>query len=143
MEEQHPISDIMGKTMQKLREMVDANTIIGTPVTTPDGIMIIPVSKLMFGFGCGGSEYQSKIIQPKDQPVMFGGGSGAGVNVTPVAFLIVEKGNVRLLPIANPAENTVDRVIDAVPTIFDRIADFFGKKKKAQEANGNAPADEQ
>lgn len=132
--EEHQISDIMGKTMQKLREMIDANTIIGTPITTADGVTIIPISKLSFGFGCGGSDFQAKNHQPvKDNNTMFGGGSAAGVNVSPIAFLIVEKGNIRLMPISAPASSTVDRVIDAVPSIFDRITALCSKKKEEKD----------
>ena len=128
----HPIGDIMTQTMDKLRQMVDANTIVGTPITTPDGIMLIPISKLSFGFGCGGADFQSK-GQEQAQPLQFGGGSGAGVCVTPVAFIVVSKGTVRLLPVAAPANTTVDRIVDMVPEVVDKISDMMSKDKDEEE----------
>ena len=114
MEKNHPIGDLMSTTMQKIREMVDVNTIIGTPIRTEDGITLIPVSKLSFGFASGGSDFMTKNQKPEADNA-FGGGSGAGVNISPVAFLIVKGDTVKLLPVAPPAGNTVDRVVELVP----------------------------
>jgi len=122
----------MSTTMQKIREMVDANTIIGQPITTPDGVMLIPISKISFGFGSGGSDFATK-NQPANKDNAFGGGGGAGVNITPVAFLIVNGDSVKALPIAPPANTTVDRVIELMPEIMDKIP-FLNKKKKAEPA---------
>lgn len=97
MEKNHPIGDLMSTTMQKIREMVDVNTIIGTPIRTDDGITLIPVSKLSFGFASGGSDFMTKNQKPEADNA-FGGGSGAGVNISPVAFLIVKGDTVKLLP---------------------------------------------
>ena len=102
MEKNHPIGDLMSTTMQKIREMVDVNTIIGTPIRTDDGITLIPVSKLSFGFASGGSDFMTKNQKPEADNA-FGGGSGAGVNISPVAFLIVKGDTVKLLPVAPPA----------------------------------------
>ena len=96
MEKNHPIGDLMSTTMQKIREMVDVNTIIGTPIRTDDGITLIPVSKLSFGFASGGSDFVTKNQKPEADNA-FGGGGGAGVNISPVAFLIVKGDTVKLL----------------------------------------------
>ena len=94
--EKHPINDLMEVTMEKMREMVDSNTIVGQPITTPDGVTRIPISRVSMGFGCGGADYGK--VQPKD----FGGGSGAGVKIEPVAFLVIREGSTRVLPVAMP-----------------------------------------
>ena len=96
--------------------------IIGQPVHTPDGVTLIPVSKLSFGFATGGSDFG------KAQPWCFGGGAGAGVNVMPIAFLIVKDGSVRLLPVAPPPGDTVSRVVDLVPEMFERVTGYIDKK---------------
>lgn len=129
MEKNHPISDLMSTTMQKIREMVDVNTIIGTPIRTDDGVTLIPVSKLTFGFASGGSEFQAKSQKP-DTDNAFGGGSGAGVNIDPVAFLIVKGDTVKLLPVAPPVGNTVDRVVELVPEMFEKVTEYIDKSKK-------------
>ena len=120
--EKHPIGELMEMTMNKIREMVDSNSIIGEPITTPDGVTLIPVSRLSFGFGCGGGDYGKQ--GPK-----FGGASTAGVKVEPVAFLVVKEGVTRVLPVALPAVTTVDRVIEMVPEVMDRVENFIDKKK--------------
>lgn len=129
MEKNHPISDLMSTTMQKIREMVDVNTIIGTPIRTDDGVTLIPVSKLSFGFASGGSDFSTKNQKPESDNA-FGGGSGAGVNISPVAFLIVKGDTVKLLPVAAPAGNTVDRVVELVPEMFDKVTGYIDKSKK-------------
>ncbi len=126
MEEKHQISEVMGITMEKIKEMIDVNTIIGEPIRTPDGITIIPVSKVSIGFASGGSDFVSKHQNGGKNP--FGGGGGAGVNIAPVAFLIVNKDHVRLLPVAPPPGGVADRVVDMVPEIVDKVAGFFDKK---------------
>lgn len=130
-EKNHPIHDLMATTMQKIREMVDVNTIVGQPITTPEGVTLIPVSKLSFGFASGGSDFVSKNQKAGDDNT-FGGGSGAGVNISPVAFLIVKGDSVRLLSVDPPAATTVDRVIEAVPQVVDKVTDFLEKKKEDQ-----------
>ena len=129
MEKNHPISDLMATTMQKIREMVDVNTIVGTPIQTGDGVTLIPVSRLSFGFASGGSDFATKAQKP-DAENSFGGGSGAGVNISPVAFLIVRADNVKLLPVAPPAGSAVDRVVELVPEMFDKVTDYLEKNKK-------------
>ncbi|MDR2615777.1 MAG: GerW family sporulation protein [Oscillospiraceae bacterium] len=127
--DRHPIGDLMDTTMQKIREMVDANTIVGEPIVTTDGITLIPVSRVTFGFTSGGTDFHSK-NKPADAGASFGGGSGAGVNIVPVAFLIVKGESVRLLSIAPPATTTLDRVVEAVPEVMDRVGDFLRERKK-------------
>ena len=121
-EKKNSITEVMQASMAKIREMVDSNTIVGEPITTPDGVTLIPVSRLSFGFGCGGGDYGKQ--GPK-----FGGASTAGVKVEPVAFLVVKEGVTRVLPVAIPAVTTVDRVIEMVPEVMDRVENFIDKKK--------------
>ena len=109
--ERHPIGDLMETTMQKIREMVDVNTIVGQPITTADGITVIPVSKVSFGFASGGSDFATK-NQPAGANNSFGGGSGAGVNITPIAFLVIKDGTVRLVNVAPTEHSAVDNIIE-------------------------------
>lgn len=132
--ENHPIGELMATTMQKIKEMIDVNTIVGTPIRTVEGITIIPVSKVSFGFGSGGSDFVVKNQQPTDTHP-FGGGSGAGINIVPVAFLIVNGESVKLLPVAPPAGGTMDRVVEMVPEVLEKVSDFFSKKKEKTEDN--------
>ncbi len=131
MEEKHQISEVMGITMEKIKEMIDVNTIIGEPIRIPDGITIIPVSKVSIGFASGGSDFVSKHQNGGKNP--FGGGGGAGVNIAPVAFLIVNKDHVRLLPVAPPPGGVADRVVDMVPEIVDKVTGFFDKKNNSND----------
>ena len=126
-EKNHPINDLMATTMEKIRSMVDANTIIGQPIQTQDGVTLIPVSRLSFGFASGGSDFAAKNQKPETKN-SFGGGSGAGVKVEPVAFLVVKDGSVRLLPVAPPPGDTVSRVVDLVPEMFERVTGYIDKK---------------
>lgn len=131
-EKNHPINDLMSTTMQKIREMVDVNTIVGQPITTPEGITLIPISKLSFGFASGGSDFVSKNQKPGENNT-FGGGSGAGVNISPVAFLIVKGDTVRILPVDPPAATAVERVIEMVPDVVDKITTVLEKKNEDKE----------
>ena len=97
--EKHPINDLMAVTMEKMREMVDANAIVGQPITTPDGVTLIPVSRMSFGFGSGGGDYNTKYTAGTGTGANFAGGSGAGVDIAPIAFLVVKDGFVRVLPV--------------------------------------------
>ena len=124
-ENQHPINDMMQTTMDKIREMVDANTVVGKPIVTQDGVTLIPVSRLSFGFASGGSDFSGKSQQGKNF-----GGAGAGVNVMPIAFLVVKDGNVKLIPVAPPADSTVGRVVELVPDMFDRVTNYLDKKNE-------------
>lgn len=126
--EKHPIGDLMEITMEKIREMVDANTIVGSPIVTTDGITLIPISKVSFGFASGGSDFPSKQQQPSPNNT-FGGGSGAGVHIVPVAFLIVQGSSIKLLNISPPASTTVDRIIELVPEVIDKVNDLLNKEQ--------------
>ncbi len=129
--EKHPIGDLMEVTMQKIREMVDVNTVVGQPIVTPDGITMIPVSKVSFGFGCGGGDFVSK-AQVTGAPNPFAGGGAAGINIVPVAFLVIKDENVKLVNIAPPAANTVDRVIELIPELVEKVQELVGKDKPKQ-----------
>ena len=111
--------------MQKMREMIDANTIVGEPITTADGITLIPVSKVSFGFVGGGSDFSQK----SDHKSGFGGGTGAGVNITPVAFVIAKGKDVDLIYVTPTPLTTVDRIIETVPDVIDKVTDFLSKDK--------------
>ena len=126
LEKKTPLNDMMDTTMGKIREMVDSNSIIGEPITTPDGVTVIPISRVSFGFGTGGGDYGTAKTN-------FGGGVGAAVKVDPVAFLIVKDGVTRVMPVAVPAVATVDRVLDLVPEVMDRVENFINKKKEEKE----------
>ncbi|WP_417044337.1 GerW family sporulation protein [Dysosmobacter sp.] len=126
MEKKTPLNDLMRATMEKIHEMVDTNTIVGQPITTPDGVTLIPISKVSFGFGSGGADYGK--VQPKD----FGGAAGAGVKIDPVAFLVIKEGTTRVLPVAVPASTTLDRVVEMVPDLMDKVEKYFDKKKEEE-----------
>jgi sporulation protein YtfJ len=126
----HPIEALMKTAMESIKEMVDVNTIVGDAVETPDGSVIIPVSRVACGFAAGGSEFDTgNCNNGGDQAnaLPFGGGSGAGVSVQPVGFLVVGQGNVRLLPVDSNGA-LFDRLIDAVPQIIDRFSGVCKKK---------------
>ena len=125
-EKKNSITAVMEASMAKTREMVDSNTIVGEPITTPDGVTLIPVSRLSFGFGCGGGDYGKQTNQ-------MGAGAGAGVRVEPMAFLVVKDGVTRMLPVAAPAISTVDRAIELVPQVLDRVESFIDRKKAEKE----------
>lgn len=133
MEHNHPLGDLMTNTMQKIREMVDVNTVVGEPIRTAEGITIIPVSKLSMGFASGGSDFSTK-NQPADKANCFGGGSGAGINIMPVGFLIIKGDSVRMLPVAPPPGTTADRVIEMVPDLVDKVTDLMDRKKEERES---------
>ena len=127
--DKRPISELMETTMQKIKEMIDANTIVGEPIFTEDGTTLIPVSKLTFGFAGGGSDFAKK-QEPHDA---FGGGIGAGVNIIPVAFIVVKGDSIKLLNVAAPAESTIDRLIETVPGLFEKIAELINNYKKKDD----------
>ena len=117
------LPNMLENTIAKIREMVDVNSVIGNPITTPDGVTIIPVSKVSVGFGGGGSDFTTKTPGSGEMP--FGGGAGGGVNVTPICFLIVKDGAVRMMPVAAPANTTADRIVEMVPDALDKIVTFI------------------
>ena len=124
----HPLSDMMSTTMEKIRNMVDVNTVVGDPISTPDGVTIIPVSKVSFGFGSGGSDYVAKQPSASGQNP-FGGGAGAGVTIQPVSFLIIKGDSVRILPVAEPASSSLDRIIGLIPDLAEKVSALLKKDK--------------
>ena len=130
---EHPLNDLMSATMEKIRAMVDVNAVVGQPIQTGE-VTIIPVSKVSFGFASGGSDFAGKNQKPEAEN-SFGGGSGAGVNINPIAFLVGRGDNVRLLYVAPPIDGAVDRVGDMVPELGDKVTGFI---EKQQEKKDNA-----
>lgn len=128
----HPIEGMMDTTLEKIKEMVDINTIVGDPITSSDGSIIIPVSKISYGFASGGSDFPSKT---QNEKTFFGGGTGAGISITPVAFITICNGNVKLLQI-DPYNSTVDRIIGMVPEAVDKISGMMNKNGKKSKQPG-------
>lgn len=123
----HPIDNLMKTTMERIKEMVDVNTIVGDAIESKDGSLIIPISKVSFGFASGGSEFKGGDCKDNDIKLPFGGGSGAGVTVKPVAFLIIRNESVKLLPVEY--DNPVDKAIDAIPQLIEMIKGLTNKPK--------------
>lgn len=140
MEKKNPLSELMQDCMAKVREMVDTNTIVGQPITTPDGVTLIPISKVSIGFGGGGSAFGNK----KDPAAQgnLGGGIGAGVKIDPVAFIIVKDGAVRMMPVSAPAKTTADRIVEMVPGVVDQVSSLIAGHKKAAPAAEEAVFEE-
>lgn len=138
----HPIESLMKTTMESIKEMVDVNTIVGDAVETTDGTVIIPISKVSFGFAAGGGEYinmsKGKNKEEKDEDsrhkLPFAGGAGAGVSVQPVAFMVVGSGQMKLMSVDQNA-NLIDTIINSTPKIIDSLQDAFSKKNSSNEAN--------
>jgi len=139
--ENHPIEELMKTAMESIKGMVEVNTIVGDPVEAPDGHVIIPISRVSFGFAAGGSEFEKEQSFQSKQPnenqsdsLPFGGGSGAGVSVQPVAFLVVGNGQVRLLTVDNYP--LVDRVLDMAPQIIDNLQKMTDQSGDQAQGNG-------
>src|SRR5690554_4405033 len=141
---EHPIEGLMKTAMESIKDMVDVNTILGDPVETPDGNVIIPISRVAFGFAAGGSEFDimkrggEKRIEGEQGKMPFGGGSGAGITLNPVAFLVVGKEQTRLLPVEGNA--LVGRILDLAPELMGKIQNLLDKNKKSREVTPVAPA---
>ena len=125
---EHPIGSLMNSTMEKIKEMIDVNTIVGTPITSPDGTLIIPVSKVSYGFASGGSDLPTK----KENKDCFGGGSGAGVTIQPVAFLTVYQGEVKLVSV-DGNKSAIDGIVNMIPDVVTKVKEFVGDRKKKKE----------
>lgn len=130
------VNNLLGVTMDKIKQMVDVNTVIGSPVTTPDGTTVIPVSRVSYGFASGGSDLPSK-TQPAAG--LFAGGSGAGITISPIAFLTIHQGNVRVLQI-EPYLSSVDRALEKVPDVVDKVTSLFQKEDGKEEPLPQVPA---
>lgn len=131
---ENPIKGLMETALSNIKTMVDVDTVIGEPVTTMEGTVIIPVSTVSFGFGAGGSEFAPK-ADTKVSEKMFGGGCGGGANVKPSGFLIISGGNVRYLPMSS-SSSPVDKIVDLIPEMVDKVngvlKDHKKKNKKSQ-----------
>ncbi len=126
------IGDLTDSSMKNLQSLIDSNTVIGSPINTPDGTVILPVSKVSFAFASGGGDL------PSSQKEMFGGGSGGGVTITPIAFLVVKNGDVKLLQVQS-YHNTADRVVGMVPEVMDKVSGIVnGLGKKDPPPAGDA-----
>ena len=128
MEEKHPIESLMITSMTSIESMVDVNTIIGESIIAPDGSVIIPLSKVCFGFAAGGSEFNTNKLSKysENAKLPFGGGSGAGVHISPVGFLVMKDGNARVLNVNGI--NVIDRAVDMIPDIINKIDGIINKK---------------
>ena len=122
-----PVQEIMASSLEKIRDLVDSNTVIGSPIHTQDGTTILPISKISFGFVSGGTDFATKT-----QKDLFGGAASAGGSVTPVGFLVIREGSVKLMQLAEGGA-TVDRLINMMPEVIDRIEGFVAKKTGKQD----------
>lgn len=132
--EEHPIEGLMTTAMNSIKDMVDVNTIIGEPIETTNNIVIIPISKVTFGFAAGGSEFTNETItehnkNEKEEKISyhlpFGGGSGAGVTINPVSFIVIEENNVKVLPVTHTS--SVDKLLDYVPDLMEKLNKMMDK----------------
>lgn len=146
MADKHPIEGIMYTALNGLKEMIDVNTIVGDPITSPDGSVIIPISKVAIGFGVGGSEFEKYNAKGKTDEApknMFGGATGGGISLTPEAFLVVGNGKIRMISVT-PQTSIYDRLLDFAPDAIDKVAELFkkdGKKSEAVTAEYAEPAE--
>lgn len=131
-----PIEGLMSEAMGKLKQMIDVNTIVGDAISTCDGegktTTVIPVSKVAFGFGAGGSEFSAKPLDDKNDRAMFGGGCGGGVSVKPMAFLVIRDDCIRLLPVT-ASISTVDKVVDMIPELLNKLNSFIDNCKSKKD----------
>lgn len=130
--ETHPIESLMKSTLENLKAMIDVNTVIGDPIKSQDGTLIIPISKVSLGFASGGSEFSQQNSRDEDSKYPFGGGSGSGVSVKPVAFLVIQNSSVRLIPVDQQNINIFDRLLDQIPNIINLF-----KKSSSDEDNSD------
>lgn len=123
------VGDLMGLTIEKIRQLADVNTIIGEPIREGD-VTMIPISKVSYGFASGGSDFPSK-----SNAELFGGGGGAGITITPISFLVINGGDVRMLHI-DTGDNTTEKLVEKIPAFMDKISEFIdaAKKKKVEKA---------
>ena len=133
---EHPIDGLMNTTMNNLKEMIDVNTIIGNSIETANGTVIVPISKLCFGFAAGGSEFNMSTLEETKRNggneetkhcLPFGGGSGAGAKIEPVGFLVITESSTKMIPVDHC--NAIDKLLDYVPDIIEKITDFFDRDK--------------
>ena len=125
-----PINELMGITMEKIKEMVDINPIIGDPITLEDGTTVIPISKVSYGFASGGSD-----LPTKSEKSLFGGGAGAGVSIKPEGFLVISNGNAKMVPVSG-GNDPVSSALNAIPDVVSKVSGMIKKKKDASEEDG-------
>ena len=123
----NPIGELMQTTMDNVKNILKVDTVVGDPIYTPDGITLVPISRISVGFGGGGVEFNSKKVGDQ-RP--YGGGNATGVKVDPIGFLVIKEGSVRMINVTPPANNTVDRLIEMVPQVMDRVDEFIEKNKQ-------------
>ena len=123
----NPIGELMQSTMDNVRNILKVDTVVGDPIFTPDGITLVPVSKISVGFGGGGVEFNAK---KTGEARPYGGGNATGVKIEPIGFLVIKEGTVRMINITPPANTTVDRIIDLVPQVMDKVDAFIAKQKE-------------
>ena len=128
MMEENPIGRLMNTTMENVRNVLKTDTVVGDPITTPDGMMLVPISRISMGFGGGGIELNSK-RSADTRP--YGGGNATGVKIEPIGFLIIKDGSIRMVNVTPPANNTVDRIIEMVPQVIDKVDAFIEKQKSS------------
>ncbi|MEW9051746.1 MAG: GerW family sporulation protein [Neobacillus sp.] len=138
---EHPIQGLMTTAMESLKEMIDVNTIIGDPVETPDGSVILTVSKVGFGFAAGGSEFKMDGSQKQGEgqsgsKLPFGGGSGGGVSITPIAFLIVNSQGVKMLHL-DESTHLYEKILELAPQAVDKIQQMLSKKNDANQGQNS------
>lgn len=136
----HPIESLMLTAMNSIKDMIDVNTIIGEPIQASNNIVVIPISKVTFGFATGGSEFKGETVnqykkQEKDEQIEyrlpFGGGSGAGVTLLPVAFLVIQGEMVKILPVDH--STSLDKLLDYVPDLFEKVNCMINKSKNSKK----------
>lgn len=142
---EHPIQGLMQTAMENIKEMVDVNTIVGDPVETPDGSVILPISKVGFGFAAGGSEFTGESANSSNamngsDAMPFGGGSGGGISITPIAFLVVGNSGVKVVPLDNQT-HILERLIDSAPQVVDKIQSMIKGNSGSATSNTTNPGD--
>lgn len=125
--DKNPIGELMTNTMESVKNILKVDTVVGDPIVTPDGITLVPVSKISVAFGGGGVEFNSK--KPGGEKP-YGGGNATGVKIDPIGFLVIKEGTVRMVNVTPPASTTVDRIIDMVPSVMDKVDAFLAKQNK-------------
>ena len=127
MDNLNPIGELMQTTMENVKNILKVDTVVGDPIFTPDGITLVPVSRISVGFGGGGLEFGAK---KGGEARPYGGGNATGVKIDPIGFLVIKEGNVRMVNIMPPANTTVDRIIDLVPQVIERVDNFLNKQNE-------------
>ena len=129
MDNLNPIGELMQTTMENVKNILKVDTVVGDPIFTPDGITLVPVSRISVGFGGGGLEFGAKKV---GEARPYGGGNATGVKINPIGFLVIKDGVIRMINVTPPASNTVDRIIDLVPVVMDKVDAFIAKQNEGK-----------